>query len=292
MATVCRSRRSTGVDAGVRPSNGDRGGLLRGRPLGRLGENPAPSDRDLDLNDDRPDTTPGTGRPLTDPQSSDDLAGVCSCCGSIVAEFREHASLAAVWDGAQLVPAPEAAQADATVWFSLPPDPDFPDAPPLWEGLVATPASRDLYVVRACPALFAGVAFGDHVQVVASAEGALVVTAIVASGGYNSARLWLTEGGGSWQEPTELLAKAGCVVDVYSERLVGVSWPEQSNVLYSSRSPRSRRIAPVRNRVRAPARKRTPYGTHEIDRFWLAAQHRQRLPSRTRTRPVSRRRSR
>ena len=66
---------------------------------------------------------------------------------------------------------------------------------------------------------------------VASAEGALVVTAIVASDGYNSARLWFAEGGGSWQEPTELLAKAGCVVEVYSERLVGASWPEQSNVL-------------------------------------------------------------
>lgn len=146
-------------------------------------------------------------------------------------EFREHTSLAAVWDGVQLVPAPEAARADATVWFSLPPDPDFPDTPPLWEGLIATPASSDSYVVRACPALFAGVAFGDQVRVVASAEGALVVTAIAASGGYDSARLWFAEGGCSWQEPTELLAKAGCVVDVYSERLVGVSWPEQSNVL-------------------------------------------------------------
>lgn len=68
-------------------------------------------------------------------------------------------------------------------------------------------------------------------QVISSAEGALVVTTVVARGGYNSARLWFADGGDSWQESTEVLAKAGCVVDVYSERLVGVSWPEQSDVV-------------------------------------------------------------
>lgn len=158
-------------------------------------------------------------------------AGVCCCYGSIVVEFREHASLAAVWDGVQLVPSPEAAAANATVWFSIPPDPDLPDAHPKWEGLIATPAPGDLYVVRACPALFGGVAFGDQVNVVASGEGALVVRSIVARGGYNSARLWFADGGDSWQKPTELLAKAGCVVDVYSERLVGLSWPKHTAVL-------------------------------------------------------------
>ncbi|MFD6697762.1 MULTISPECIES: DUF4265 domain-containing protein [unclassified Microbacterium] len=146
-------------------------------------------------------------------------------------EFREHASLAGMWDGSHLAPAPEAVSATATVWFPLPLDDALPDAPPIWEGLRATPVAADEYVVHACPALIARVAFGDRVQVMTSGEGALVVTAVVATGGYASARLWFADGGESWQKSTELLAQAGCIVDVYSDHLVGISWPTQSSAL-------------------------------------------------------------
>lgn len=54
-----------------------------------------------------------------------------------------------------------------------------------------------------------------------------------ARSGYDSARLWFEEGGDTWREPTETLAAAGCVVDIYSEKLVGISWPASTDVLKS-----------------------------------------------------------
>ena len=131
------------------------------------------------------------------------------------------------------MPTPAAVVAEETVWFAVPPDPDFPDAPLMWEALNATRTSAGVYVLRACPVLFAGVAFGDTVRVIASGEGSSVVAEVVARGGYYSARLWFEEGGVTWREPTEALAAAGCVVDIYSERLVGISWPASADVLKS-----------------------------------------------------------
>jgi len=138
--------------------------------------------------------------------------------------------LACVWDGMRLVPAAEAKAAQATVWFTVPPEPDYPDAPMTWEALPASRLSDDTFAVCGCPALVSGIAFGDIVRVVASAEGALAVTEVVERGGYDSARLWFAEGGDSWRSPSETLAAAGCVVDVYSERLVGISWPASTDI--------------------------------------------------------------
>ncbi|MFC9559601.1 DUF4265 domain-containing protein [Agromyces sp. NPDC056965] len=146
-------------------------------------------------------------------------------------EFREHPSLASVWDGARLVPKSSAAAAEESVWFAVPPDPDFPDAPVLWEALNATRTSSDIYVLCGCPVLSAGVAFGDTVRVIASGERGLVVTEVVARGGFDSARLWFENGGVTWREPTEQLAAEGCIVDIYTERLVGISWPASTDVL-------------------------------------------------------------
>ncbi|WP_084003613.1 DUF4265 domain-containing protein [Agromyces aureus] len=145
-------------------------------------------------------------------------------------EFREHPSLASVWDGTRLVPISAAIAAEESVWFAVPPDPDLPDAPVLWEALNASRTSADTFVVCGCPVLFPGVAFGDTVRVIASGEGALVVTEIVARGGYDSARLWFEDGGVSWLEPTEQLAAEGCIVDIYTERLVGISWPSSTDL--------------------------------------------------------------
>lgn len=124
-----------------------------------------------------------------------------------------------------MVPAFEATEAQSVVWFGVPPDPELPQAFSLWEGLNATHVDGDVYRICASPALFAGVAFADHVDTVRSLEGALVVTSIAGRGGYLSARLWFEHGGDTWRVPTEALAQAGCVIDVFSERLVGISWP-------------------------------------------------------------------
>ncbi|MDR6906085.1 hypothetical protein J2X63_001771 [Agromyces sp. 3263] len=140
-------------------------------------------------------------------------------------QYRQHPSKACVWNGEELVPAAEASAAESVVWFVVPPDPDIPRDYAVWEALNAAQVEGDVYRVWASPALFAQVAFGDSVDVIQSGEGALVVTSIAARGGYSSARLWFEEGGGTWRAPVEQLAAAGCVVDVYSEHLIGVSWP-------------------------------------------------------------------
>lgn len=139
--------------------------------------------------------------------------------------------MASVWAGSRLVPSPAALAAEEVVWFVVPPDPDLPDAPLMWEALRATRTSADTFALCGCPALFGGVAFGDRVRAIGSGEGALVVTEVVARSGYDSARLWFEAGGVTWREPVEKLAATGCIVDVYSERLVGVSWPDSSDAL-------------------------------------------------------------
>ena len=140
-------------------------------------------------------------------------------------QYRQHPSKACVWDGEELAPAAEASAAESVVWFGVPPDPDLPRDYTVWEALNATHVDGGVYRVCASPALFAHVAFGDYVDVTRSGDGALVVTSIAARGGYSSARLWFEEGGDAWRAPVEQLAEAGCVVDLYSEHLVGVSWP-------------------------------------------------------------------
>lgn len=114
--------------------------------------------------------------------------------------------------------------AESVVWFGVPQDLDRPRDSAVWEALNATQVDENVYRVCASPALFAHVAFGDSVDVIRSGEGALVVTSIAARGGYSSARLWFEEGGDAWRAPVEQLAEAGCVVDVYSEHMVGISW--------------------------------------------------------------------
>jgi hypothetical protein len=144
-------------------------------------------------------------------------------------QYREHPSLARIWDGTRLAPAPDATAAESVVWFSVPSDPEAPQTSRTWEGLNARRIDGDVYAVCGSPALFAGIAFADRVHVVASLEGALVVTSIAGRGGYASARLWFERGGDTWRAPTEMLAQAGCVVDVFTERLVGISWPLASD---------------------------------------------------------------
>lgn len=142
-----------------------------------------------------------------------------------MAEFREHPSLACVWDGARLAPSPDAAEADVTVWFALPPVPEASADEQVWEALRASSAGDGLYVVRGCSVLFSGVSFGDVVRAIPSAEGALAVTEIVERRGFESARVWFEDGEDSWRVPTEELAAMGAIVDVYTEKLVGISWP-------------------------------------------------------------------
>lgn len=153
------------------------------------------------------------------------LATICPAVTvSDVDEYRQHPSKACVWNGEALVPAAEASAAESVVWFGVPPDSDIPREYAVWEALNATQLDDDVYRVCASPALFPHVAFGDSVDVIRSGEGALVVTSIAARGGYLSARLRFEEGGDGWRAPVEQLAEAGCVVDVYSEHLVGISW--------------------------------------------------------------------
>ena len=149
-------------------------------------------------------------------------------------QYRQHPAQACVWDGAQLVPAAEASAAASVVWFGVPLDPDLPRDHSVWEALNATMVDDDVYRLCASAALFGQVAFGDSVNVIRSAEGALVVTSIAARGGYSSARLWFEDGGDAWRIPVQRLARIGCVVDVYSDRLVGLSWPSSLDSVITS----------------------------------------------------------
>jgi hypothetical protein len=104
--------------------------------------------------------------------------------------YRRHSSKAREWSGQELVPSRLADEADSEVWFALPRD---GEGDQVWEALSGRLTCAGLVELRAVPALAygVGVAFGDHVSVIRSAEGSLVVDEIHERSSFATFRIWL-----------------------------------------------------------------------------------------------------
>ncbi|MEV0284388.1 DUF4265 domain-containing protein [Kribbella sp. NPDC050820] len=129
-------------------------------------------------------------------------------------------------DGA-LVPIPATREADATVWFALPAE---PDAPRIWEGLLArrSPGGETAQIC-AVPLFAYDLNFGDEVAVIASGEGALVATAIVVDGGNYTFRIWQEDADeAALRQVAIAFAEMGCLVEGYSGHLLGLSCDRES----------------------------------------------------------------
>lgn len=135
--------------------------------------------------------------------------------------YREHPSPTGQMRDSQLVPVPEAAQADTVVWFALPPD----DDQTIWEGLSVQLSGPGQAVLRSIPLFARGVGYGDLVSVIASAEGPLVATTIVEQGDHFGFRVWLGDGDASLPDVVRQYGEMGCFIESYSDRLVGLSCP-------------------------------------------------------------------
>lgn len=127
------------------------------------------------------------------------------------------------WTGTDLAPVAESAAATNEVWATCPmADGTF------WEALNATMIGHDTARVWAVPIHVYGIHYGDTVGVVASAEGPQVITKVIARGGYTTFRVWLgDECATTWKELAETYAQQGCLVDVWSERLVALACAEE-----------------------------------------------------------------
>ncbi|MFF8185975.1 DUF4265 domain-containing protein [Microbacterium sp. NPDC016588] len=127
------------------------------------------------------------------------------------------------WNGRELAPVSESAAADIEVWATMP-----TDSGTLWEALNATMITHDSARIWAIPMFLYGLHYGDTVSVIPSAEGPLVVTEIVGRSGYVTFRVWLGEEGcrATWRSVAETYAERGCIVDVWSERLLALSCEE------------------------------------------------------------------
>ena len=123
----------------------------------------------------------------------------------------------------ELAPVPESAAATVEVWATTP-----TESGTLWDALNATMVTQDSARIWAVPVFLYGLHYGDTVGVIASGEGALVVTDIVERRGYGTFRVWLGDDGCrvTWQTVAETYARRGCIVDVWGERLLALSCVE------------------------------------------------------------------
>lgn len=133
-------------------------------------------------------------------------------------KYLEHPSLTGHFRDGQLTPMPEAEMANTTVWFALPPD----DGPQVWEGLRAASQPDGSFVLCAVPLFAYDLNFGDQVAAIASAEGALVATEILDDRRHFTFRVALHDGGASVQEVVETFGTMGCLIEGWSDSLVGL----------------------------------------------------------------------
>jgi len=134
------------------------------------------------------------------------------------ATYLEHPSLKARFRDGQLTPAPEAEMADTTVWFALPSD----GGPQVWEGLRAATQPDGSFALCAVPLFAYDLNFGDRVSAIASAEGPLVATGVLDDRRHFTFRVALHEGGVSVQEIVETFGAMGCLIEGWSDSVVGI----------------------------------------------------------------------
>lgn len=133
---------------------------------------------------------------------------------------REHPSRVVRLAAGQLVGYPPSAEEDCTLWFAL------TDAPDEWEGVLGKRQSDDTAEVVGIPVFVYDVNLGDVVRTVASADGAAVVSELVADAGNYTFRVFFEDeaaSGEQWKPLMIDLEKFGCWFDTFSENLIAVS---------------------------------------------------------------------
>ena len=135
--------------------------------------------------------------------------------------YRQHPAPTGQFVDGSLRPVAAATSADALVWFPLAEE----NGECVWEGLAATSEPDGWFVVRAVPLFAYNVNFGDKVTAMASAEGGLVATGIVEDGGNFTFRVALHEGGVALREVVEQFGSLGCLIEGWSESLLGLGCP-------------------------------------------------------------------
>lgn len=154
----------------------------------------------------------------------------------------EHPSKAGAWRAGKPVVLPDAAAADCTVWFGLPPD--GTDAIQ-WEGLLANRLAPDRARLCAIPLFLHGVGLGDEVALMESAEGASVVTAIARRSPNGTLRVGFEDASPTdirWQGLMRDLEPHRCWFDVFTPKLIAVSVPPDAyGAVWSDLSEREAR---------------------------------------------------
>jgi hypothetical protein len=134
---------------------------------------------------------------------------------------HEHPSRATRWSGGRVVGLPPELSPDCTVWFALEPE---EDGSPTWEGLPAQRLSQDTAVVRGVPLYAYGLAFGDVVATLASAEGPLVASRVLRRSDEVTFRvLGSGDGDRTHLELMQALEPLGCWFDVSTPRFLAIS---------------------------------------------------------------------
>lgn len=139
-----------------------------------------------------------------------------------MADHLRHPSPTGHWVSGLLTPYPEATRADTTVWFALPSDDDQQQ----WEALAAESQADGSFLVRAVPLFAYDLNYGDRVSAVPSAEGSLVATRVLEDGRRFTFRVALHAGGSTVPEVVRTYGSLGCLVEGWSESLVGLSCEE------------------------------------------------------------------
>src|SRR4051794_5152595 len=119
--------------------------------------------------------------------------------------YEEHPAKVTRLHGGELTIHPDAAISDCTVWFAYEPE--------CWEGLLAVRASTDTARICGVPLWVYDLNLGDVVQVVASAEGALVAEQRVRESTNFTFRIVFDDAGpddGRWRQLMDDFAPYGC----------------------------------------------------------------------------------
>lgn len=117
----------------------------------------------------------------------------------------------------------DADRADRTVWFAL-----GTDDGASWEGLLATPRDGGKATVQSVPFFVYGLALGDEVSTVPSAEGPLVAVAPTRRSGMVTFRVvFETEHNERWQQLMRDLEPWSCWFDVRSPRFIAIAAPPE-----------------------------------------------------------------
>lgn len=138
-------------------------------------------------------------------------------------DYRLHPAKVVEWASGTLRPLEMDPASEVTVWVALPPE----DGNQVWEGMNAVTVDAKTVELRSVPAFAYNLDFGDHLSVIASAEGPLVCTRIVHKSDQWTFRVWLADPDKErWQHIANSYAQMGSYIDVLSSQLLAISCHE------------------------------------------------------------------